>query len=333
MNHHLWWTIKVQIFSISSCACSQCRAGHLWQLLPLLPHPWPPAGVEENPVPSAAPRESCGSAGASGHLPLHVPSSQKPLWHGSVAGRDVTASIVPHYSSGMVLYTLSQGTKLQLSSNPLLQPLYFSGFSRRIEPEGAWPARLPALVPRGTFPSPWPHPARDTTISARCKTVWWLQAAGDVLIPESRVHINQGELWNAGSTSGQLSESIGRERLSPSGPCRLASRQSHFYLQPRQWCFVSVCLRCAPGQSCGHSARTERGCQGSCPAQGWQAGAGSHGCTGTGSILPGLLQCSALPKHRHSEDGEFSSWLVGSCLRNTGFFSLYHSKAWLFQGC
>lgn len=153
MNHHLWWTIKVQIFSISSCACSQCRAGHLWQLLPLLPHPWPPAGVEENPVPSAAPRESCGSAGASGHLPLHVPSSQKPLWHGSVAGRDVTASIVPHYSSGMVLYTLSQGTKLQLSSNPLLQPLYFSGFSRRTNRARRGLASSTAcLGPKGNLP-------------------------------------------------------------------------------------------------------------------------------------------------------------------------------------
>lgn len=36
VNCHFWWITKMQIFCISSCVYSPCRAGHPWQLLPFL---------------------------------------------------------------------------------------------------------------------------------------------------------------------------------------------------------------------------------------------------------------------------------------------------------
>lgn len=243
MNCHFGWTINMQILSFSSCAYSQCRAGHVWhfQLLPLLLS-WAPAGMEGNPVPSAGPRGSCGSAdagtgtaqlsrhkgqqrraGASGHLSLLFSSSQKPPWHlGVLQGVTVTASIaiVPQERFTQGWFSTLEVRALSFSSalTPCCSPSTCQAFpAELIQPEGAFPAQLHPFVPRGTSPSPWPHPAGDTRISARCKTAGWLQAAGDVLIPESRVHISeilkQGELRNTGFTSEQLLESIRRERL------------------------------------------------------------------------------------------------------------------------
>lgn len=289
-----------------------------------------------------------GMAGASGHLALHFPSSLKaPVARECFRG---WCDSFHCYCSTLHLEGFSTPKVRALTFSSALTPCCSLSTSQAfpaelIQPAGAWPAQLHPLVPRGTFPSPWPHPAQGTRISARCRTVWWLQAAGDVLIPESRVHIapilKQGELWNTGSTSGQLLESIRREKLSPSGPCCLASQHPHFYLQPRHWCFVSVCLCCAPGQSCGHSACTEGGCQGSCPAQGWQAGAtaawvpgaaaGSHGCrSSVHPPRPPAVPCTAQAQAQWTGK-ELISWLVCSCLRNTGFLVCITTKPDCFR--
>lgn len=150
----------------SSCKCWSQR--ELWQ-----------CRHRQRPRPSSSGTKSSragqGRAGVSGHLPLNFPSSQKPPWcPGVLQGMMVTASIavVPHHTSRAALYNLSQGIQLQLSSDPLLQPLSLSGFSSRTNTEEALPAQLHPLVPRGTLPSPWPHPAQDTRISAMCKTLW-----------------------------------------------------------------------------------------------------------------------------------------------------------------
>lgn len=66
MSYHFWRTIKTHVFFVSSYAYSQCRAGHLQQLLPCVLS-WSSAGAEEDQAVSAGPRPSCHGAGRYGY--------------------------------------------------------------------------------------------------------------------------------------------------------------------------------------------------------------------------------------------------------------------------
>lgn len=92
----------------------------------------------------------------------------------------------------------------------------------------------------------------------------------------------------------------------PSGPCCLASQQSHFYLQPGYWCFVSVsdvplgrAVGTVPTQE--EAGRQEAQQPERARDRSWQLAALDAGAV---SILPGLLQFSALTKPKHSEQGK-----------------------------
>lgn len=201
-----------------------------------------------------------------------------------------------------------------------MQPLYFSGFSSRTNTaRRGFASSTASLGSKGNLafslaPSCQRHQdlskVQDSLMTAGCRWCFdsWKQSS----------HLSNPQAGRAvkySFTSEQLLESIGRERLSPSGPCCLASQQSHFHLQPGYWCFVSVSLMWPWAElwaQCLHRRRLA----GQLPSSGLAAGAtAAWACrrqelelaavdAGAVSVLPGFLQCSALFKPKHSKQAK-----------------------------
>lgn len=212
------------------------------------------------------------------------------------------------------------------------------------QPGGALTAQLHPLVPRNLAFSLAPScpghqdlsKVQDSLVTADCRWYFdsWKQSP-HLSNPQAgravKYKLNHGAVvrkhWK------------GKTRP-PSGPCSLASQQSHFYLQPRYRCFVPVSLMCPWAELWAQCPSRVR-LAGHLPSPG-RAGS-SHSSlgmpgAGAGRQQPGmqeqypssLASCSSLHCPSTSTvNRERVYQLAGLILfKKHWFFSLYHNKAW-----